>query len=85
VRLPGPAYRHGAADVFQAGQRGGALERTRFRTQQLGFEAPEQILKQILKLLQPAVTQLGSSSSFSPVCRETPTIKAFPAAPGHHR
>src|SRR5208282_459440 len=56
VRPPGQACRHGAADVFQVSQRCGALERTRFRAQQLDFEAPEQSLK----LLQPAVTQLGA-------------------------
>src|SRR5271166_611291 len=56
VRPPGQASRHGAADVFQVSQRCGALERTRFRAQQLDFEAPEQSLK----LLQPAVTQLGA-------------------------
>src|SRR3984893_7875257 len=56
MRLPGQACRHGAADVFQVGERRGALDRTRRRAQQLRLEAPEQSLK----LLQPAGPQLGA-------------------------
>ena len=60
MRRPSQASRHGAADVFQAGERRGALERTRFRAQQLGLKA----LEQSLKLLQPAVPQLGAGEIF---------------------
>jgi hypothetical protein len=58
VRLPGQAYRHGAADAFQVNERRRALERTRRRAQQLDFEAPGQSLK----LLQPAVSSVRQAS-----------------------
>src|SRR6516162_11447752 len=82
LRLPGEPRRHGTADAFEAGEHIGALARTGRGAPELDLKRPEQSLK----LSQREVPQLAAGDDLrhpiSPVCREAPTIKAFPAARG---
>src|SRR6266404_8475534 len=80
LRLPAEACRrHGAADAFKAGQHDAALRRTGRGALEFDLKRPEQSLK----LVQRAVPQLAAGDGLrhpiSPVCREAPTIRAFPA------
>jgi hypothetical protein len=74
--------RHGAADAFKACQHNGALRRTGRGAPELDLKRPEQSLK----LVQRVVPQLAAGDDLrhpiSPVCREAPTIRAFPAVTG---
>src|SRR6516165_6144482 len=82
LRLLGEARRHGTADVFEAGEPDAALARTGRGAPELDLKRPEQSLK----LSQREVPQLAAGDDLrhpiSPVCREAPTNRAFPAARG---
>src|SRR5215831_8620620 len=79
-RLPGEARRHGAANAFEAGEHDAALARTGRGAPKLDLKRPEQSLE----FRQREVPQLATGDDLrhpvSPVCREAPTIRAFPAA-----
>src|SRR5262249_14315412 len=81
LRLPGEARGAGAADTFKASEHIGALARVRPGAPELDLKRPEQSLE----LRQREVPQLAAGDDLrhpiSPVGREAPTIRAFPALP----
>jgi len=80
--MPVEACRHRAADAFEAGEHNSALARTGRGAPELDLKRPDQSFK----LRQRVVPQLATGDDLhhpiSPVCREAPTIRAFPAARG---
>src|SRR5262249_37497361 len=82
LRLPGEACRHRAADAFETGEHNSALARTGRGAPELDLKRPGQSLKLRPRVGTPLAAGDNLSHPVSPVCREAPTIRAFPAARG---